>query len=199
MKPILLVAVMLVAMGCETSAPQSQPKAPPPSPKATPPTEAEKKAFAETKASAERGVAASQVNLGLKYEKGQGVEQDSAQALAWFTKAAEQNVPFAKIAQFYLGMKYYKGQGVEQDYAQALAWFTRAAEQNEPRAQFYLGAMYELGEGTDEDKVRSLAWLLLAARQGEKNAIKIISFAKVSMTREQIDQAKALSEKLLKK
>lgn len=39
---------------------------------------------------AERGMAVAQNNLGVMYNKGHGVPKDDAQAMAWYTKAAEQ-------------------------------------------------------------------------------------------------------------
>ena len=51
--------------------------------------EAETKAFAETKAKAEAGDAIAQYNLGVMYEKGQGVEQDFKEAVKWWQKAAD--------------------------------------------------------------------------------------------------------------
>lgn len=80
--------------------------------------------FAGTKALAEQGLADAQFNLGLKYDKGEGVPQDYAEAAKWFYKAAEQG--YAK-AQFNLGLMYYKGLGVPQDYSEAYVWSSLAA------------------------------------------------------------------------
>ncbi len=65
-----------------------------------------------------------QYNLGLAYENGQGVAQDSAQAAQWFRKAAEQAVP---QAQFNLGMMYRGGRGVIQDNISAHMWWNIAS------------------------------------------------------------------------
>jgi TPR repeat protein len=58
------------------------------------------------------------------YAKGQGVQQDYAQAVAWSRKAADQGYA---IAQFNRGLKYLRGQGVPQDYVRAHMWFNLAA------------------------------------------------------------------------
>ena len=50
------------------------------------------------------------------YHNGNGVLKDSAEALKWFRKSAEQGNAFA---QFKLGVMYGKGNGVQQDYAEA--------------------------------------------------------------------------------
>ena len=52
---------------------------------------------------AERGDAGAQYNLGVRYDKGQGVPQDSKEAVKWYRLSAEQgNVD----AQFNLGFMY---------------------------------------------------------------------------------------------
>ncbi|HCP19161.1 MAG: hypothetical protein CBC12_13500 [Candidatus Puniceispirillum sp. TMED52] len=43
------------------------------------------------------------------YDNGEGVEQDSAQAVKWYRMTALQGVPFA---QNNLGMMYFDGRGV---------------------------------------------------------------------------------------
>jgi uncharacterized protein len=58
------------------------------------------------------------------YDRGQGVPQDYAQAVAWYRKAAGQGDPFA---QYNLGVMYAKSHGVTQDYIEALMWFYLAA------------------------------------------------------------------------
>ena len=66
-------------------------------------TKADQKPIEEVKAKAEAGDAESEVELGLRYEKGEGVAKDEVEAVKWFRKAAEQN--FAE-AQFDLGVCY---------------------------------------------------------------------------------------------
>ena len=70
--------------------------------------------------------AEAQNNLGYAYEKGEGVEQDYAQAVFWYRKAAEQGYA---MAQNNMGIMYDNGRGVDQDYDQAVNWYRKAAEQ----------------------------------------------------------------------
>jgi TPR repeat protein len=56
--------------------------------------------------------------------RGDGVSQDSAEALEWFRKAADRD--FAG-AQGWLGIVYFHGLGVRQNYVQAHMWFNLAA------------------------------------------------------------------------
>ena len=60
-------------------------------------------AFREWKPLAEQGFANAQYNLGLMYDEGLGVTQDSAEAVKWFRKAAEQGNDHA---QYNLGVMY---------------------------------------------------------------------------------------------
>ena len=46
--------------------------------------------FTETKKMAEAGEALAQFSLGVMYDKGDGVLKDSAEAVKWYRKSAEQ-------------------------------------------------------------------------------------------------------------
>jgi hypothetical protein len=59
--------------------------------------------------SADNGDASAQFSLGSKYYTGEGVQQDFAEAVAWFRKAADQG---DATAQHSLGTSCRKGQGV---------------------------------------------------------------------------------------
>ena len=63
-------------------------------------------------------------NLGLMYEKGQGVPQDYKTAVKWYRLAAEQG---HANAQSNLGVKYAFGVGVLKDYVYAHMWGNIAA------------------------------------------------------------------------
>ena len=78
-----------------------------------------------------QGEAVSQYNLGVGYQRGQGVAQDTKRAVEWYTKAAAQG---EAGAQFNLGIHYERGQGVAQDFKQALNWFGKAAAQGVAKA-----------------------------------------------------------------
>ncbi len=74
----------------------------------------------------EQGDALAQFNLGAMYERGQGVPQDSFQAVRWYRRAAKQG---HASAQFNLGLLYNQGQGVMQNVIQAYMWVLLAAVQ----------------------------------------------------------------------
>ena len=127
----------------------------------------EKKNYAEAirwyRKAADKGLAKAQANLGLMYEKGQGVPQDYSLALDWYRKAAAQG--FA-AAQHSVGYFYEKGLGVKKDSAQAVAWFRKAAEQGIAVAQHNLGNMYLNGSGVRMDQAEAMRWYRKAADQG---------------------------------
>ena len=124
-------------------------------------------AFKEWKPLAEQGDASVQYNLGVMYDKGQGVPQNDAQAVYWFKKAAEQGD--AK-AQYNLGVMYNKGQGIAQNYTQAVYWYQKAAEQGVAEAQYNLGVMYSNGQGVPQSYNQALYWYKKAAAQGVAEA-----------------------------
>lgn len=72
---------------------------------------------------AEKGDAAAQNLLGLRYVSGEGVPQDEHEAVRWFIKAAEQgNVS----AQSKLGSIYFRGRDIPQNLNQAYFWMVLA-------------------------------------------------------------------------
>jgi TPR repeat protein len=113
------------------------------------------------------GNAIAQVDLGLKYDDGDGIPQDYAEAMRWYRKAADQGN--AK-AQNNLGLMYSKGHGVPQDDAEAVKWYRKAADQGYAIAQNNLGFMYEAGRGVPRDYAEALRWYRKAADQGNVTA-----------------------------
>jgi hypothetical protein len=81
---------------------------------------------------AEQGNAQAQHNLGVLYDKGEGVTQDYAEAMKWYHLAAEQG---DYIAQYKLGVMCREGKGVPQDYPEAAKWYRLASEHGHANAQ----------------------------------------------------------------
>ena len=78
--------------------------------------------------------AEAQYELAKKYESGEGVPQDYAEAVKWWRKAAEQGHAVAQT----LGDMYDIGLGVPKDYAEAAKWVRKAAEQGNADAKEWL-------------------------------------------------------------
>ena len=76
--------------------------------------------LAEIRCLAEQGNAEAQFSLGFRYDEGEGVPQDSQEAVKWWRKAAEQG---HDQAQFGLGVMYETGDGVPRDSQEAVKWY----------------------------------------------------------------------------
>ena len=74
---------------------------------------------------AEQGDAQAQFNLGLMYDKGQGVKQDDVEAVKWYRQAAEQGDAKAQVM---LGFSYILGKGVQLNKSLAKEWFGKACD-----------------------------------------------------------------------
>jgi TPR repeat protein len=111
-------------------------------------------------AKARNGEAASQYELGRRYEHGIGVRPGPRKALAWYRKAAEQNLP---KAQYSLARLLAAGEAGRADLSEALRWFHRAAAQGHPLAQNRLGMMCLRGQGVAPDPVEACRWFARAA------------------------------------
>ncbi len=117
---------------------------------------------------AQAGNVKAQILLARRYYRGDGVEKDLVQAVAWWRKAADQG---DASAQFALGGAYADGDGVAKDAAQAIAWWTRAAESGDTNAQFMLGVSHEKGRmGLDKDAAKAVEWWRKAAALGDSAA-----------------------------
>lgn len=117
--------------------------------------------------------AAVQTNLGNRYYKGDGVEQNHSKALELYQKAANQG--YAE-AQYKLGICYFNGEGMQQSYEEAIDWFKKAAEQEHAAAQKRLGDCYYTGQGVEQNYCSAVEWYQKAANQGNPAAQCALGF-----------------------
>jgi hypothetical protein len=134
-------------------------------------------------ARAEAGDPKAQLQFGVAYLKGDGVERDPAAAIKWISKAADQGLVEAQYA---LGAMYHAGRGALQSFPLAFKWFELAAQQNHAEAQFSLGVMYRMGQGVPADKPKAYTWFNLAAAQGHERAREARDNLLPSLTPEQV-------------
>jgi hypothetical protein len=114
------------------------------------------------------GDVASQYELVLKLEYGQGCKANPEEAKRWLVSAAKRGL---KEAQFRLGDHLLRAEGgFEWNAEEAVNWLTRAAEQGYDSAQFSLGWCYEKGLGTTIDINAAAGWYQRAAKQGNTQA-----------------------------
>jgi S1-C subfamily serine protease len=86
---------------------------------------------------AEQGDPNAQLNVGLMYDAGRGLEVNPARAVHWYRQSAENGLA---AAQYNLGLMYRDGQGVEQNRQLANSWIERAAAQGLQAARAMLDA-----------------------------------------------------------
>lgn len=129
---------------------------------------------------ATQGDAKAQHNLGVMYERGEGVKQDYKAAAKWYRLAADQGVA---ASQYNLG-KLFDTQGLPhgvpqlvndalraasvgmpQDYTEAVKWYRLAADRGYGPAQGSLGLMYADGRGVPQDDREAVKWFRLAAEK----------------------------------
>ena len=107
-----------------------------------------------------QGYAPAQYNLGLMYDKGQGVPQDYAEAVKWFRLAAQKGIA---SEQNNLGTMYANGQGVPQDVVKAHLWFNLASASGNGNAannrDIAAGTMTSI-QLAKHKKWREIVWLI---------------------------------------
>lgn len=117
-----------------------------------------------------------QLDLGLCYMYGHGIEKNQDIGAAWIGKAAasDEHGKGLPQAQRELGKCYEIGEGVLPDEAEAMKWYLMAAEEGQDMHAMYLTAKcYDEGIGVDVDKQKALAWYLRAATQGHAMSMYI--------------------------
>jgi TPR repeat protein len=82
--------------------------------------------------SAEAGFAGAQLELGVMYENGEGVERDYAEAAKLYKLSATQGSDYAA---YYLARLLADGKGVTKDENNAIAWYKEAARLGNKEAE----------------------------------------------------------------
>ena len=111
--------------------------------------------------------------IGEVYYDGNGVDQDYAKAMEWFTKAADLG---NASAMRWIGYMYHFGEGVEVDYAKAMDWYSKAADLGDSTAMIWIGSLYENGEGVEVNYAKAMEWYIKAADLGYDAAMNNIGF-----------------------
>ncbi|OAN43713.1 hypothetical protein A6A05_05045 [Magnetospirillum moscoviense] len=120
------------------------------------------------RAAATAGNAAAQVLLGNVYRQGLGIEADEVEAVAWYTKAANQG---DVRGAFSLAVMYDLGLGTRKNDKEALRWYLAAAHKGDGPAEFNLGNMIRTGRGCPADAAVAAQWYAKAAAHGEVAAL----------------------------
>ena len=106
-----------------------------------------------------------QFNLACSYQTGKGVARNETEAVAWYTKAAQNG---HDLAQVNLAKACFEGfGGIPQSNSDGVKWLQRAAKQGAIDAQFQLGAMYYQGvSGVTQNLAEAAMYLRMAASSG---------------------------------
>jgi hypothetical protein len=114
--------------------------------------------------------------LGIAFQRGISLQQDSSAAVECFTKGAELgDIP----CQCALADAYRDGRGIAKDETVAVHWYTKASEQGNANAQYRLGKMYRYGTGVQRDIAAAIQFFTAAAEQGHAEAAATLEKAKV--------------------
>ncbi|HKX09769.1 MAG TPA: tetratricopeptide repeat protein [Stellaceae bacterium] len=154
-------------------------------------------AFAWAKASARRGLACAEANLGMLLTRGIGCRQDFGEAALWYRRAAAKGDAAGALG---LGILHEGALGVRKDVVEAMRWYRTAAEGGNDVAATALGLLLMGGTSPDlgeaqrrlsgpaargfahaqygmgllalrvDDKTRAKFWLSKASAQGHAGA-----------------------------
>lgn len=132
-------------------------------------------------------------NVGYLYLHGVGVAQDSRQAIAWYTRAADRGLA---VAEYNLGYLYQMGTGITPQPRGAAHWYERAAAQGNAEAANNLAMMYADGSLGARDLPRARAWLKraqsVASKEFAPTLAENLAALEHDMSAEQIARSDAL-------
>jgi TonB family protein len=123
--------------------------------------------IAELRRAAEAGSGSAQVNLGVRYARGDGVERDDVEAFKWFSAAADQGIA---TGQLNVGVSFHNGKGVKKDPRKAEQFYLLAAAQGSATAEKYLGYLYKDGELGKRNPEEAAKWLKKSAERKDRDA-----------------------------
>lgn len=147
-------------------------------------------ALVELHQRAASGDASAQLELGMRYVTGKGINADEKAALRWIGKAADQG---NTAAQFELG-SYYTLEP-HRDWKRAADRLRQSALQGFAPAQISLGMLYLVGAGVTKNRIEAYAWISLAAEQGERDALDLEPGVKAELSDAELQQARQRAQR----
>ena len=116
---------------------------------------------------AENGDLHAQYLLGKLYRDGPLLIPNTVQALDWFTRASEQDLP---ISQYALGKLYLSNDIEVRDPERGVEWLECAAQNGSDCAAYRLGKEYLRGRVVEKDVPKAVEWFTHAAENGNQYA-----------------------------
>ncbi len=135
--------------------------------------------FQETLKKAKAGDIQAQYAVATAFHDGEGVEEDYAQAIYWFRKAAESGCAESSCQ---LGSMYLNGRGLKkEDVGEAVKWYDKALALGiedpwgiKADAYFIAGAYYFGYQGVPRSHPEALRWYRLAVEGGWERAAHML-------------------------
>ena len=124
--------------------------------------------------------------MGVRYQRGQGIAQDGVAAIGWFSIATQYGLQTAYIN---LGNCYETGNGTRPDMARAGELYGAAAKAGNPVAQMIIGRLFEEGKGTPKNPVFAYVNYTRAGKGGIADAAKKSEEIKATLTPAQLKEA----------
>ncbi len=158
----------------------------------------DEEAFFYFKKAATSGHIQAQVNVGARYEVGEGIKIDYEKAKFWYSKAAYNQDP---VGQFRLASLL---QNIFRKYEESHFWFLKSAEGGNPDAHLALATNFILGRGTKKNSVFAhmscnIAAFLFRDIENIKRTIQLRSELETLMNTEQVKHAEQLTRKCIDK
>lgn len=132
-----------------------------------------------------------QILIGKMYARGYGVGQDKAEALRWYTLAADHGDPDAIMN---LGDQYQSGAVVARDFEKAETLFRMSAEQGHMMSQVRLVYLYLGGEFSPDDALEAYAWTVVLESRGVSIGREMRGQVMAAMTRDSTEKGVALAK-----
>jgi TPR repeat protein len=115
----------------------------------------------DLKKKADEGSGMALLDLGRRYENGDGVSKDLDRALAIFLTAANSEHAWTKQE----GSSWLRWQA-KKGHAEALVWLQNSAADGDAESQSFLAKMYETGEVVERDLRKAVSFYEASARAG---------------------------------
>ena len=117
---------------------------------------------------ANAGYARAQLYIGDCYANGLGVFLDKEEAVKWYRKAADQDMPEAQHRMF---VCCGDGAGIERNLSNAVKWCRKAAEAGLEEAIYDMGMIYVEGRGVECNAKSAFKWFRKGAERGHPGCL----------------------------
>ncbi len=158
----------------------------------------DKEAFFYFKKAALSGHIQAQVNIGARYELGEGIEKNNEKAKFWYSKAAYNQDPLGQFRLASLLQNIFKRDD------ESHFWFLKSAELGNPDAHLALATNFILGKGIKKNLVYAhmscnIAAFLFRDIENIKKTIQLRSELETLMKVDEVKRAEQLTRKCIDK